>query len=118
MTQTQRSALWILGAVTVSALLIWVLIPARLLDSPDRSTENMPEQSMPADSDVSIDAPPADALLPGPNVNELESLQEQASLGDPEALTELCKYVTGADLYDLGDFEISDELRATCGEKR
>jgi len=130
MSPTLRRILLIAFAVLISAALIWVLVPARLLqtDAPN-AAENLGEVPVNGviseDLDLSPDVPPespipsgTEAKLPAPNFAVLTELEEEAAGGNTESLNELCKYVTGADLYDLGEYQVSEELAASCAELR
>ncbi|MBX3017909.1 MAG: hypothetical protein KF767_08470 [Bdellovibrionaceae bacterium] len=139
MTQKQKSIFAIVAATVVAAALIWALWPKALSPAPGEGADELPAATVegevgdetpvdlsgdatmndiPAPVEGDNDAPVGGAKLPAPNSAELVRLHEEALAGNRESLEEICKYVSGADIYDLGDFKASDELTSSCGEFR
>lgn len=142
LTKPQKSILSIVAATLVAILLIWALWPKALSESEIAAPEG--DLAAPTlegevgdetpinlngapqnDGDVSniineaeMEAAETGAKLPAPNSAELVRLHEEALAGNKESLEEICKYVTGSDMYDLGDFKASEELTTSCGEFR
>jgi hypothetical protein len=135
MTKTQRSVALIALAIVVAGGLIWALWPARMAEVPAGATDAVMEGAPGDEKPATLDAPlnpqtdadivatdeplPLDgAKLPAPNSAELTRLHEEALAGNRESLEELCRYIQGSDLYDMGDFKPSEEMTASCGEFR
>lgn len=139
MTQKQKSIFAIITSTVVAVALIWVLWPKSLTPSEGELEGELPAATVegevgnetpvdlsddstmndiPAPVEGDNDAPANGAKLPAPNSAELVRLHEEALAGNRESLEEICKYVSGADLYDLGDFKPSEELTSNCGEFR
>lgn len=144
-SQKQKALLKIGAAIVVGTLAIWALWPAALTTEPltmeeTPTTPGTVEGEVGDESPIDVNAPadttdedatavsptdpasdptpatPEGAKLPAPNSAELVRLHEEALAGNRESLEEVCKYVNGADLYDLGDFQPDEELSSACAE--
>lgn len=132
MTKNQKSLLKIAAATAVATLLVWLLWPAGPAGPAPEEAELPPatvEGEVGAETPLDLNGEPLnddrpqtpprnEAKLPAPNSAELVRLHEEALAGNRESLEEVCRYVTGADLYDLGDFKPDDELVSACAELR
>jgi hypothetical protein len=49
---------------------------------------------------------------------EMEDLLKRGQAGDPEAFRKFCSYVIARDLYDVSEFEVTEDLQSACAELR